>query len=148
MQLIFHCVHQVDGVTRARTGLLTSRGGSLPLNHTFNLELERARLLKLVVLTPYPGAETTTTKGSDSTAATRNRVCCLGAVSIPPLFKGRRVKRELKVHVNVVDAVLCLTVVIVPSTSLMRGTVRDATEGVSIPVDFILSEGILANLSS
>ena len=49
---------------------------------------------------------------------------------------------------NVVDAVLCLTVVIVPSTSLMRGTVRDATEGVSIPVDFILSEGILANLSS
>ncbi|XP_052361817.1 rho GTPase-activating protein SYDE1-like, partial [Oncorhynchus keta] len=28
---------------------------SLPLNHTFNLELERARLLKLVVLTPYPG---------------------------------------------------------------------------------------------
>ncbi|XP_052361234.1 rho GTPase-activating protein SYDE2-like [Oncorhynchus keta] len=60
------CAIQVDGVTRARTGLLTSRGGSLPLNHTFNLELERARLLKLVVLTPYPGAETTTTKGSDS----------------------------------------------------------------------------------
>nr|XP_046190017.1 rho GTPase-activating protein SYDE1 [Oncorhynchus gorbuscha] len=84
------CAIQVDGVTRARTGLLTSRGGSLPLNHTFNLELERARLLKLVVLTPYPGAETTTTKGSDSTAATRNRVCCLGAVSIPPLFKASR----------------------------------------------------------
>uniref|UniRef100_A0A4W5P0Z8 SYDE1/2 C2 domain-containing protein n=1 Tax=Hucho hucho TaxID=62062 RepID=A0A4W5P0Z8_9TELE len=87
------CAIQVDGVTRARTGLLTSRGGSLPLNHTFNLELERARLLKLVVLTPYPGAETTTVKGSDSTAATRNRVCCLGAVSIPPLFKGRSNQR-------------------------------------------------------
>ncbi|XP_045071753.1 LOW QUALITY PROTEIN: rho GTPase-activating protein SYDE1-like [Coregonus clupeaformis] len=88
------CAIQVDGVTRARTGLLTSRGGSLPLNHTFNLELERARQLKLVVLTPSPGAgagaETSTTKGSDSTAPTRNRVCCLGAVSIPPLFKASR----------------------------------------------------------
>ncbi|KAJ8013640.1 hypothetical protein DPEC_G00031910 [Dallia pectoralis] len=79
------CAIQVDGVTKARTGLLTSRGGSLPLNHTFNLELERARLLKLVVLTPQPGA----TKGSDS-VATRNRVCCLGGVSLPPLFKASR----------------------------------------------------------
>ncbi|XP_028976349.2 rho GTPase-activating protein SYDE1 isoform X2 [Esox lucius] len=82
------CAIQVDGVTKARTGLLTSRGGCLPLNHTFNLELERARVLKLVVLTPHPGA----TKGSDS-GATRNRVCCLGAVSIPPLFKASRTQQ-------------------------------------------------------
>ncbi|KAK1794490.1 hypothetical protein P4O66_011359 [Electrophorus voltai] len=46
------CAIQVDGVTRARTSLLACRGACLPLNHTFNLELERARLLKLVVLTP------------------------------------------------------------------------------------------------
>lgn len=43
---------QVDGVTRARTALLTLRGAALPLNHTFHLELERARLLCLLVLTP------------------------------------------------------------------------------------------------
>lgn len=43
---------QVDGVTRARTALLTLRGSTLPLNHTFHLELERARLLRLLVLTP------------------------------------------------------------------------------------------------
>ncbi|CAB1344031.1 unnamed protein product [Coregonus sp. 'balchen'] len=52
--------------------------------------IQRARQLKLVVLTPSPGAETSTTKGSDSTAPARNRVCCLGAVSIPPLFKASR----------------------------------------------------------
>ena len=43
---------QVDGVTRARTALLTLRGAALPLNHTFHLQLERARQLRLVVLTP------------------------------------------------------------------------------------------------
>lgn len=43
---------QVDGMTRARTALLTLRGSALPLNHTFHLELERARLLRLLVLTP------------------------------------------------------------------------------------------------
>ncbi|KAG7274489.1 hypothetical protein CRUP_001454, partial [Coryphaenoides rupestris] len=43
---------QVDGVTRARTALLTLKGAALPLNHTFHLQLERARQLRLVVLTP------------------------------------------------------------------------------------------------
>ena len=147
MQLIFHCVHQVDGVTRARTGLLTSRGGSLPLNHTFNLELERARLLKLVCspLTPGlrpPPRRAATTQQRPGTGSAVWGLCPY------PLCSKVGATRELKVHMNVVDAVLCLAVVIVPSTSLMRGTVRDATEGVSIPVDFILSEGILANLSS
>lgn len=74
------CAIQVDGVTRARTSLLTCRGPRLPLNHTFNLELERARLLKLVILTP---ATTSANIGS-----ARNRVCCVGAVALPPLFKG------------------------------------------------------------
>ncbi|KAL0178861.1 hypothetical protein M9458_024303, partial [Cirrhinus mrigala] len=73
------CAIQVDGVTRART---------LPLNHTFNLELERARLLKLVILTP---TTVSANNGSSAPAApARNRVCCLGAVAIPPLFKGKR----------------------------------------------------------
>lgn len=43
---------QVDGLTRARTALLTLRGSALSLNHTFHLELERARQLRIVVLTP------------------------------------------------------------------------------------------------
>lgn len=45
-------VIQIDGVTRARTALLMLRGSALPLNHTFHLELERARQLRIVVLTP------------------------------------------------------------------------------------------------
>ncbi|XP_042624143.1 rho GTPase-activating protein SYDE2 isoform X2 [Cyprinus carpio] len=82
------CAIQVDGVTRARTSLLTCRGACLPLNHTFNLELERARVLKLVILTP------TNASGNNGSAApaapARNRVCCLGAVAIPSLFKASR----------------------------------------------------------
>ncbi|KAL1264869.1 hypothetical protein QQF64_005224, partial [Cirrhinus molitorella] len=82
------CAIQVDGVTRARTSLLTCRGTSLPLNHTFNLELERARLLKLVILTPT--TVSTNNRSSAPAAPARNRVCCLGAVAIPPLFKASR----------------------------------------------------------
>ncbi|XP_039507046.1 rho GTPase-activating protein SYDE1 isoform X2 [Pimephales promelas] len=82
------CAIQVDGVTRARTSLLTCRGACLPLNHTFNLELERARLLKLVILTPTTASANI---GSCALAApARNRVCCLGAVAIPSLFKASR----------------------------------------------------------
>ncbi|KAM8837176.1 rho GTPase-activating protein SYDE1 isoform 6-T6 [Spinachia spinachia] len=84
---------QIDGVTRARTSLLTLRGCTLPLNHTFHLELERARLLRIVVLTPVcPPAGSGSKTGMDQTLATapRNRVCGLGGVSIPPLFKGSR----------------------------------------------------------
>lgn len=80
------CAIQVDGVTRARTALLTCQETSLPLNHTFNLELERARMLKLIVLTPSNVLDGSTGPG----VQTRNRVCCLGAVAIPPLFKGER----------------------------------------------------------
>lgn len=81
------CAIQVDGVTRARTALLTCQETSLPLNHTFNLELERARMLKLIVLTPSANiVDRTTGPGGQ----TRNRVCCLGTVAIPPLFKGER----------------------------------------------------------
>lgn len=97
------CAIQVDGVTRARTALLTCRGATLPLNHTFNLELERARLLKLVVLTPVTGTTGTAGTGqptNGSVAPTRNRVCCLGAVAIPPLFRGESTT-ELK-RLNVV----------------------------------------------
>nr|XP_055032042.1 rho GTPase-activating protein SYDE1 [Misgurnus anguillicaudatus] len=79
------CAIQVDGVTRARTSLLTCRGPRLPLNHTFNLELERARLLKLVILTP------SATDGSAASGTpARNRVCCVGEVAIPSLFKASR----------------------------------------------------------
>ncbi|XP_036937760.1 rho GTPase-activating protein SYDE1 isoform X1 [Acanthopagrus latus] len=79
---------QIDGVTRARTALLTLRSSALSLNHAFHLELERARQLRIVVLTPAAGSK----PGMDQTSAapTRNRVCGLGGVSIPPLFKGSR----------------------------------------------------------
>ncbi|XP_075934451.1 rho GTPase-activating protein SYDE1 [Anarhichas minor] len=84
---------QIDGVTRARTALLTLRGSSLPLNHAFHLELERARQLRIVVLTPVgPAAGSGSKSETDQTSAgpTRNRVCGLGGVSMPPLFKGSR----------------------------------------------------------
>ncbi|XP_051795503.1 LOW QUALITY PROTEIN: rho GTPase-activating protein SYDE1 [Acanthochromis polyacanthus] len=82
---------QVDGVTRARTALLTLRGSALCLNHTFHLELERARQLRIVILTPGPPAPGPSRPSADpSGGPTRNRVCCLGGVSIPPLFKGSR----------------------------------------------------------
>ncbi|XP_026770823.3 rho GTPase-activating protein SYDE1 [Pangasianodon hypophthalmus] len=84
------CAIQVDGVTRARTALLTCQDTSLPLNHTFNLELERARMLKLIVLTPAANAVDGSTGLSGQT---RNRVCCLGAVAIPPLFKASRTQQ-------------------------------------------------------
>ncbi|XP_069543512.1 rho GTPase-activating protein SYDE1 isoform X1 [Brachyistius frenatus] len=83
---------QIDGVTRARTALLTLQGSALSLNHTFHLELERARQLRVVVLTPagVGGVKTATEQSHSSGGPTRNRVCCLGGVSIPPLFKGSR----------------------------------------------------------
>ncbi|XP_044193549.1 rho GTPase-activating protein SYDE1 [Thunnus albacares] len=86
---------QIDGVTRARTALLTLRGPALSLNHAFHLELERARQLRIVVLTPANpqaggGAKPETDQSQTSGRPTRNRVCCLGGVSIPPLFKGSR----------------------------------------------------------
>ncbi|KAM9336559.1 rho GTPase-activating protein SYDE1 [Symphorus nematophorus] len=82
---------QIDGVTRARTALLTLRGSALSLNHAFNLELERARQLRIVVLTPAAGgSKPGMDQGQSSGGPTRNRVCCLGGVSIPPLFKGSR----------------------------------------------------------
>ena len=48
---------QVDGVTRARTALLNLQSSALSLNHTFHLELERARQLRIVVLTPGEAIE-------------------------------------------------------------------------------------------
>lgn len=47
---------QVDGVTRARTAPLALRGPALSLNHAFHLELERAQLLRLILLTPGEAA--------------------------------------------------------------------------------------------
>ncbi|XP_026988580.2 rho GTPase-activating protein SYDE1 isoform X1 [Tachysurus fulvidraco] len=84
------CAIQVDGVTRARTALLNCQESSLPLNHTFNLELERARMLKLIVLTPNAN---NVDRATGPGGQTRNRVCCLGTVAIPPLFKASRTQQ-------------------------------------------------------
>ncbi|XP_034049092.1 rho GTPase-activating protein SYDE1 [Thalassophryne amazonica] len=86
-------VVQIDGVTQARTAVLTLQGSTLSLNHTFHLELERAKQLRIVVLTPgsnQQAAGEVKTGIQTSSSPTRNRVCCLGGVSIPPLFKGSR----------------------------------------------------------
>nr|XP_033780285.1 rho GTPase-activating protein SYDE1 isoform X2 [Geotrypetes seraphini] len=71
------CALQVDGVNRAHTALLPCRAAFLTLNHTFNLELESSRFLKLVVFSWDP-------------STCKNRVCCYGTICLPQIFKGSR----------------------------------------------------------
>ncbi|KAM9244800.1 rho GTPase-activating protein SYDE2 [Dugong dugon] len=68
------CAIQVDSVNKARTALLTCRTTFLDMDHTFNIEIENAQHLKLVVF----GWEPTPRK---------NRVCCHGTVVLPTLFR-------------------------------------------------------------
>ncbi|KAG8003356.1 Rho GTPase-activating protein SYDE2, partial [Nibea albiflora] len=62
-----YCAIQVDSVNKARTALLTCRTTFLDMDHTFNIELENAQHLKLVVFSWEPTPR-------------RNRVCCHGTV--------------------------------------------------------------------
>ncbi|XP_060092272.1 rho GTPase-activating protein SYDE1 [Heteronotia binoei] len=71
------CVLQVDSVNKARTALLPCRSASLSLNHSFQLELEDSRLLKIVIFSCDPAAQ-------------RNRVCCCGTILLPHIFQGSR----------------------------------------------------------
>ncbi|XP_048377649.1 rho GTPase-activating protein SYDE1 [Stegostoma tigrinum] len=72
------CAIQVDSVSKARTAALSCRRGPfLGLDHTFNLELERSRLLTLLLFSWDP-------------ASARNRLCCYGTAALPPLFTGAR----------------------------------------------------------
>ncbi|XP_040263854.1 rho GTPase-activating protein SYDE2 [Bufo bufo] len=68
------CAIQVDSVNKARTALLTCRTSFLDMDHTFNIELENAQHLKLVVFSWDP-------------APKKNRVCCHGTVILPALFR-------------------------------------------------------------
>uniref|UniRef100_A0A8D1Y8K8 Synapse defective Rho GTPase homolog 2 n=1 Tax=Sus scrofa TaxID=9823 RepID=A0A8D1Y8K8_PIG len=68
------CAIQVDSVNKARTALLTCRTAFLDLDHTFNIEIENAQHLKLVVFSWEPTPR-------------RNRVCCHGTVVLPSLFR-------------------------------------------------------------
>ncbi|XP_063795367.1 rho GTPase-activating protein SYDE2 [Pseudophryne corroboree] len=68
------CAIQVDSVNKARTALLTCRTSFLGMDHTFNIELENAQHLKLVVFRWDP-------------ANKKNRVCCHGTVILPALFR-------------------------------------------------------------
>ncbi|XP_068599558.1 rho GTPase-activating protein SYDE2 [Brachionichthys hirsutus] len=72
-----YCAIQVDSVNKARTALLTCRTTFLDMDHTFNIELENAQHLKLVVFSWEP-------------ATRRNRVCCHGTVVLPALFRVTR----------------------------------------------------------
>ncbi|KAM3915126.1 rho GTPase-activating protein SYDE2 isoform 2-T2 [Leptodactylus fuscus] len=68
------CAIQVDSVNKARTALLTCRTSFLDMDHTFNIELENAQHLKLVVFSWDPTPK-------------KNRVCCHGTVILPALFR-------------------------------------------------------------
>ncbi|XP_066547788.1 rho GTPase-activating protein SYDE2 isoform X2 [Amia ocellicauda] len=72
-----YCAIQVDSVNKARTALLTCRTSFLDMDHTFNIELENAQHLKLVVFSWEPTPR-------------RNRVCCHGTVVLPTLFRVTR----------------------------------------------------------
>lgn len=72
-----YCAIQVDSVNKARTALLTCRTSFLDMDHTFNIELENAQHLKLVVFSWEPTPK-------------RNRVCCHGTVVLPTLFRVTR----------------------------------------------------------
>nr|XP_046246810.1 rho GTPase-activating protein SYDE2 isoform X2 [Scatophagus argus] len=72
-----YCAIQVDSVNKARTALLTCRTTFLDMDHTFNIELENAQHLKLVVFSWEPTPR-------------RNRVCCHGTVVLPTLFRVTR----------------------------------------------------------
>ncbi|XP_029110646.1 rho GTPase-activating protein SYDE2-like [Scleropages formosus] len=69
-----YCAIQVDCVNKARTALLTCRTTFLDMDHTFNIELENAQHLKLVVFSWEPTPR-------------KNRVCCHGTVVLPTLFR-------------------------------------------------------------
>ncbi|XP_035270332.1 rho GTPase-activating protein SYDE2 isoform X2 [Anguilla anguilla] len=69
-----YCAIQVDSVNKARTALLTCRTTFLDMDHTFNIELENAQHLKLVVFSWEPTPR-------------KNRVCCHGTVVLPTLFR-------------------------------------------------------------
>ncbi|XP_028568019.2 rho GTPase-activating protein SYDE1 isoform X1 [Podarcis muralis] len=68
------CVLQVDSVNKARTALLPCQAAFLSLNHSFQLELEGAQLLKVVVFSCDP-------------AAGKNRVCCHCSLLLPHVFQ-------------------------------------------------------------
>ncbi|XP_032381417.1 rho GTPase-activating protein SYDE2 isoform X1 [Etheostoma spectabile] len=72
-----YCAIQVDSVNKARTALLQCRTTFLDMDHTFNIELENAQHLKLVVFSWEPMPR-------------RNRVCCHGTVVLPALFRVTR----------------------------------------------------------
>lgn len=74
------CVLQVDAANRARTALLPCKAAFLGLNHTFNLELEGAQLLKVMVFSWDP-------------SSCRNRLCCHGSVLLPHIFRGSRAQQ-------------------------------------------------------
>ncbi|NXX75820.1 SYDE2 protein, partial [Urocolius indicus] len=68
------CAIQVDSVNKARTALLTCRTAFLDMDHTFNIDIENAQHLKLVVFSWEPTPR-------------KNRVCCHGTVALPTLFR-------------------------------------------------------------
>ncbi|MCI4387827.1 hypothetical protein PGIGA_G00078680 [Pangasianodon gigas] len=84
-----YCAIQVDEAKRARTALLPCRADFLAMDHTFQLELEEAQRLRLILF----GCEATT-------APRRQRVCCHGAVALAPLFRTPNAARAYRLAVR------------------------------------------------
>lgn len=84
-----YCAIQVDEAKRARTALLPCCADFLAMDHTFQLELEEAQRLRFILF----GCEATT-------APTRQRVCCHGAVALAPLFRNQNAARAHRLAVR------------------------------------------------
>ncbi|XP_026535431.1 rho GTPase-activating protein SYDE1 isoform X1 [Notechis scutatus] len=74
------CILQVDSVNKARTALLPCQTPVLTLNHFFQLELEDAQLLKMVVFSYDP-------------IVGKNRICCHGTIILSQVFQGCRTQQ-------------------------------------------------------
>ncbi|XP_036448261.1 rho GTPase-activating protein SYDE2 [Colossoma macropomum] len=69
-----YCNIQVDTLNKARTALMTCHTDFLDMDHTFNIQVENAQLLKLALV-------------SWDVATHQNRSCCHGTVVLPTLFR-------------------------------------------------------------
>ncbi|XP_070597751.1 rho GTPase-activating protein SYDE1 isoform X2 [Erythrolamprus reginae] len=74
------CILQVDSVNKAHTALLPCQAAVLILNHSFQLELEDAQLLKMVVFSCDP-------------TVSKNRICCHGTIILPQVFQDCRTQQ-------------------------------------------------------
>ncbi|MEQ2187741.1 hypothetical protein GOODEAATRI_007710 [Goodea atripinnis] len=120
---------QVDGVTRARTALLTLRGHALPLNHTFHLDLERAQQLRIVVLTPGSRSQQLCLKleprGLLYVKLTLQEKWDTQVVGLYRLCGSAAVKKELRDWFEKNSSAVCLSEDLYPDINVITGILKD-----------------------